>query len=141
MFRKAYLALLLALFGSFAFAASVPYLSPPWDPTNGQGSINGLIGSLNSSITPGSMAPYAMGRNFLDNGAMQVDQRSAFAVTSLCATTSGPIQATGTTAGSYASDRWACDINMATGSGQLSATRATPSPATGFTNFRHMHSL
>jgi len=134
MFKKIGILAAAALLSTTAlYAASIPNLSF-FDPTNPLLGINGLIQSLNGFITPGSMAPYASGRNFLDNGAMQVDQRSAFAVVSIAATTSGPIEATGTTAGSYAADRWAADINMATGNGQIiSNVTSTPSPPAGFT--------
>lgn len=133
--KKIGLVLSAVLFATAAYAASLPNL-PIWDPTNGAGVLNGYIQQqINPGITPGSMAQPAMGRNFIDNGAMQLDQRSAFAVTSIMATTSGPIEATGTTAGSYASDRWAGDINMATGNGQIIGNvTSTPSPPVGFTN-------
>ena len=127
------LVVLASLTATAAFAAGVPFLSF-WDPTNGLGVLNGLIQSLNSSITPGSMASFATGRNFVDNGAMLVNQRASLTPVSVCATTSGAIQATGTTAGSYAADRWACDINMASGNGQIiGSVSSTPSPPAGFT--------
>src|SRR5208282_1427684 len=135
MFKKiGILAAAALLSTTVLYAASVPNLSF-WDPTNPLLGVNGLIQSLNGFITPGSMAPYASGRNFLDNGAMQIDQRASFAVVSIAATTSGPIEATGTTAGSYASDRWAQDINMASGAGRLIGNvTSTPTPPIGFTN-------
>lgn len=52
MFKKSGLALLASLFATSVFAANIPaYLAPPWDPTNGQGSIGNLIQSLNANIS------------------------------------------------------------------------------------------
>src|SRR5271155_4914277 len=65
------------------YAATVPNFSF-WDPTNATGMVNQLIGSINSNITPGSMAPLLTGRNALDNGDMWVNQRAA---TATCGTT------------------------------------------------------
>ena len=109
------------------YAATVPYLTF-WDPTNGTGSANGLIGSMNSNITPGSMANFFTGRNALDNGDMWVNQRAA---TATCGTTTTSGM---TAAANYSADRWLCDANITTGAGSLLVATSTPTPPVGFIN-------
>ena len=106
-------------------AANIPYQTGPFDPALDQLYNNQLIQALNAGVTPGSMAPFSTQRNFLDNGAMQTNQRAA---TATCATTSGVVET------SYSADRWACDVNMASGAGQLAVVTSTPTPPIGFTN-------
>ena len=126
MFRKLLAAAsILGCLAAPAYAASVPLVTGPLEPSQAVANENALIQSLNANITPGSMAPYAAVRNFLDNGAMQINQR---AVTATCGTTSGMAET------AYSADRWACDANMASGAGQMAVVTSTPSPPVGFTN-------
>ena len=109
------------------FAANLPNIpnSPNFSEASQIiGTLNYLLGQVNSGVTVQSMAPVTNFRNLLDNGAMLVQQRGTGAAT--CATTSGIV------ALSYAADRWACDVNVTSGAGQLTVITATPSPPTGF---------
>ena len=124
--RRAALFLIAALVSTAAFAASIPLLNF-WDPTNGLGILNGMIQSMNGSITPGSMAPYMTNRNLVDNGDMWVNQRAA---TATCGTTT----TSGLTVAAYSADRWTCDVNITTGAGQLAVTTSSPTPPIGFIN-------
>jgi hypothetical protein len=130
MFKKlAVLAVAGILTCTGIYAASVPLLTQ-WDPTNGQGVLNGLINSINSNITPGSMGSFITGRNLLDNGDMWVDQRAATS-----AITCGTTTTSGMTAGkAYGADRWLCDVNITTGAGSMLVATATPTPPVGFIN-------
>ena len=123
---------LTALFASQALAASLPLFTAPGG-TNpaaenppGIGTLNQLIQSLNSGVTPQSMATFSAFRNFLDNGAMAVAQRGTSAQTG--GTTSG------CTLGAYVADRWCVDTNVTSGAGKGQVVTATPSPLVGFTN-------
>lgn len=128
MYKKlAFLAAAGVLVCTGITAATVPYLTF-WDPTNGTGSANGLIGSMNSTITPGSMAQFMVGRNLLDNGDMWVNQRAA---TATCGTTTTSGM---TAAANYSADRWLCDANITTGAGQLAVATSSPTPPVGFIN-------
>ena len=105
-------------------AASIPFVTGPWDPSNALGTINSWI---NNSLQPseGLFVPLATPRNLLDNGAGFVQQRGTGTVT--CGTTSGP----GETA--YGADRWACDSNMASAAGRMVPGQTTsPTPPPGF---------
>lgn len=128
MFKKlAYTASAAALFAGSVEAAQLPYFSF-WDPTNSTGMVNQLINSINSLITPGSMANILTGRNALDNGDMLIAQRLA---TATCGTTT----TSGMTAGkAYSADRWLCDVNITTGAGSLLVATTTPTPPVGFVN-------
>ena len=109
------------------FAANLPNIpnSPNFSEASQIiGTLNYLLGQVNSGVTVQSMAPVTNFRNLLDNGAMLVQQRGTSAAT--CATTSGIV------ALSYAADRWACDVNVTSGAGQLTVITTTPSPPTGF---------
>jgi len=112
--------------GIAALAANLSLLSGPQDPSQLQATVNALIQSINSGITPQSMAPFNNARNILDNGAMAIDQRGTGTFT--CGTTTVPQ----TTA--YAADRWGCNVNVTSGAGQLTVITATPAPPAGFTN-------
>jgi len=107
-----------------AYAANIPLITGPQDPSQLNATINTLINSINTLITPQSMSTFRDNRNFIDNGGMDIQQRGTGAAT--CATTSGIV------ATSYAADRWACDVNVGSGAGQLTVITATPSPPTGF---------
>ena len=128
MFKKlASVAFAALLFSTSVEAAQVPLLTQ-WDPTNGLGVLNGLINSLNSLITPGSMSNAFSGRNLLDNGDMWVNQRAA---TATCGTTTTSGM---TAAANYSADRWLCDVNITTGNGNLLVATSTPTPPVGFIN-------
>ncbi len=122
---------ILAIVSSPVIAASVPFIST-WDPGNPLGSLNAWIqGSLNPNVAAAGGSAGNAGavsqfpKNTLDNGGMFINQR---AVTATCATTSGVIET------SYSADRWACDVNMTTGAGQLSVVTSSPTPPIGFVN-------
>ena len=125
--RKILLAAALSLFSMAAFAAQVPLLTGATtaDPSQVQATINGVIGSINSTITTQSMAAPSYPRNLLDNGDFYVNQRGTTAST--CGTTTIPVTA-------YNPDRWGCNVNVGSGAGQLATVTATPTPYQGFTN-------
>ncbi len=125
MFRKL-TAALVAVFVSavIAYSATVPFLVGPVDMGAMPGVLNTLIQSINTNITPQSMGSFATPRNFLDNGAMQVQQRGTGTVT--CGQTSGiPSSA-------YSADRWGCIANVGSGAGRTQVITSSPSPPTGF---------
>lgn len=126
MLRKALLLPALALaFLGIAEAANIPNTPVPTDPSQMVYNFNLLISEINSLITPTSMGNAFNFRNLLDNGAGNVQQRGTGAAT--CATTSGLVAA------SYGPDRWGCDVNVASGAGQLTAgLTSTPAPPVGF---------
>ena len=116
----------LSLFGSLAAsAANIPLVTGPQDPSQMNSFANQIINSVNSLVTPNSMATFNNFRNLLDNGAMVIQQRGTGAATA------------GTTSGcaitSYGADRWCMDVNVTSGAGQLTPITSTPSPPPGFT--------
>lgn len=116
-----------ALLGSgSAFAASVPTVTGAQDPSQLQAVVNGVVNSINNGI-PGYSDVNA-DQNYLDNGAMLVNQRGA--AERVGGTTSGPTDA------EYGPDRWAVDTNVTSGAGYsnevTSASGVTFAP--GFTN-------
>lgn len=88
--------------------------------------MNQLIQAINSSAL-GAVPGFAVARNYLDNGAMQVSQRGTGAAT--CALNGAAI-----TSAAYAADRWGCQVNVAVGAGQLTTITATPTPPAGFSS-------
>lgn len=90
------------------------------------GTLNFVIGMINTAITPQTMAPLNTPRNLLDNGATNIQQRGTGTATA------------GTTSGcaisSYAADRWCMDVNVTSGAGQLTPITSTPTPPIGFQN-------
>ena len=92
--------------------------------------LNGLVNSINSNITPQSMASFASLRNYLDNGAMAVAQRGTSAITG--GTTAGCVVAPATS--SYVADEWCVDTNVSSGAGKGQIVTSTPSPLAGFQN-------
>ena len=102
----------IVISGVIAYAANIPLLPGPIDPSNQLAHFNFLIQELNSLITPQSMATFTNGRNILDNGQMQVNQRVATTAIT-CGTTTIP-KNTG-----YAADRWGCNVNVTSGAGSL----------------------
>lgn len=111
--------------GAIAVAANIPLLSGPQPAADLVSIINGLINSINSSITPQTMATWSGSRNYLDNGSMQVQQRGTGTVT--CAANAA------ITTAAYGADRWGCQANVAVGAGRMQVITASPSPPTGFT--------
>lgn len=111
--------------GAIAVAANIPLLSGPQPAADLVSIINGLINSINSSITPQSMATFSGSRNYLDNGSMQVQQRGTGTVT--CAANAA------ITAAAYGADRWGCQANVGSGAGRMAVITSSPSPPTGFT--------
>lgn len=71
---------------------------------------------------------FATPRNYLDNGAMNVVQRRLGTASTACGTT------TGSTALTYAADRWACIANVGSQQGKIQVVTTSPTPPTGFTN-------
>lgn len=118
----------LALFAAGpCFAASVPLVTGAQDPSQLNATINGVIQSINSLITPNSMAPQNTPRNYLDNGDMTVNQLGTGTIT--CGTTSGIPIVTG-----YNADRWGCVANVTSGAGRTSVITSSPTPPIGFQN-------
>ena len=104
---------LMAVWFSPGVRAAVPLIpsSPQYsDASQIIGTLNYLIGLINTAITPQTMANYSTPRNFLENGGMQVQQRGTG--TRTCGTTTIPSTA-------YAADRWGCNVNVASGAGTL----------------------
>lgn len=100
----------LILTMAFAWGANISLLSGPQDPSQLNATVNGVIQSINSGITPQSMANWTTPRNILDNGAMQVQQRGTGIQT--CGTTTIPSSA-------HSADRWGCNVNVTSGAGSL----------------------
>ena len=123
--RSLFAGAVLALAAGAAIAANIPNTPTPTDPSQIVFLFNQLIQNINTLITPQSIAPLASTRNYLDNGEQIVQQRGTGNVT--CGTTSGP----GVTA--YGPDRWACDVNVTSGAGQMNIVTSSPTPPPGFT--------
>src|SRR6266853_3166146 len=70
------------------------------------------------------MPAFQTPRNFLDNGAMVVQQRGTGAAT--CAVNAALASA------NYAADRWGCQVNVTSGAGQRTVITTTPAPPAGF---------
>lgn len=118
---------------SQVMAASIPVwpqagapIVPPLDPSNLFSYLNTVMGTVNQ-FTSGYQP-----LNFLDNGALTVQQRGTAAAT--CGGTSGPPST------AYGPDRWACEVNVGSQQGRLSivtsASGVTFAPA-----FANMASL
>ena len=127
MFRRLAYSLfgLLGLAGAGLMAANIPYFTGPNDPSQMNAQFNQLIQTMNSSITPQTMANFQSPRNFLDNGEMIVNQRGTGIKT--CGTTTAP-------ASSISADRWQCNANVTSGAGRQQVITSTPSPPLGFVN-------
>ena len=114
--------------GVVVYGASLSNIPPPqgcFEANQLQNCLNFLIGSINSGVTPQSMAPATNFRNVLDNGAFQIQQRGAAERT--CAQ-----NASASTTAAYGADRWTCQANVASGAGFSSIGTATPTPPPGF---------
>src|SRR5215471_10408260 len=94
------------------------------EPSQIVSTLNSVINNLNSN-GPAYFFPFAGNRNFLDNGAMNINQRGS-ATTATCATTSAAASA------NYSADRWVCDVNVTSGAGQGKVVSSTPTPPIGF---------
>ena len=125
-FRKLWIAF-IALLAPVAVLAAVPQI--PSSPTYSEasqivGTLNYLVGLINSNINQQTMANFANPRNLLDNGGMQVQQRGTG--TRTCGTTTIPSTA-------YSADRWGCNVNVGSGAGTLQVITtnlpAAPLPA------------
>ena len=125
--KRFLLALLACLFLSLpVVAANVALINTPVEPSLMQAVLNQTILSINSGITPNSMAPYGNFRNFLDNGNFAVNQRGTTATAG--ASTSAVISA------NYASDRWVVDTNVTSGAGYGAIVTTGPTPMPGSIN-------
>lgn len=100
-----------------ALAASLPIYTGasgtnPLNQPQNTGDFNNLVNAINTNIpnTSAGYAGYALPRNYLDNGGMQVQQRGTAAQT--CGTTTVPATA-------YSADRWGCNVNVTSGAGSL----------------------
>jgi len=116
----------MALFIGQADAA-VPLMTGPWDPGNALGTINSwIMNQLNPSVAVN--AGIQQPKNFLDNGDGNVMQRLGASSAQTCGNTSGP------TVTAYAADRWACDMNVTSGTTGRMLAQATsnPTPPPGF---------
>ena len=94
------------------------------EPNQILATLNYLISLINTFVTPSQMGSYQTPRNFLDNGAMLIQQRGTSTVT--CAANSAP------TTTAYGPDRWLCDANVSSGAGQSAPATSTPTPPLGF---------
>ena len=109
-----------ALYANAALAANIPYINAPMDTV--QATVNSAITSINSGITPQSMATTPF-RNYIDNGEFAVYQRGTAATAG--GTTSG---CNSTATGGYSADRWCVDTNV--GSGAATAVVVATGSAT-----------
>lgn len=121
---RAYLLGLVLLAGaSSAYAASVPLLQGPQDPSQMQAVINQTIQSMNAGV-PGFSTLPGGARNYLDNGSMITVQRGT------ADTTGG--STSGCAVNSYPVDRWCVDTNVTSGVGHGQSITSSPSPPAGF---------
>ena len=89
--------------------------------------LNQLVAAINAGITPASMGNLNSFRNVLDNGALLIQQRGTSART--CAANAG------ITTAAYSADRWACQVNVGSGAGQLTAGVTTAPLVVGFPSY------
>lgn len=121
MKRIAYALTGLVLTAALAWSANIPLITGPQDPSQLNATVNNVIQSINSGITPASMATFGSPRNLLDNGGVQIQQRGTG--TQTCGTTTIPSSA-------HAADRWGCNVNVTSGAGTLQViTTAANLPA------------
>jgi hypothetical protein len=107
-----------------ARGVNIPLVTGPLctEPGQQQACINQFIQTLNTQL--GNTPAWSTPRNFIDNGAFNIQQRGTGATT--CATTSTP------TTAAYAADRWFCDVNVTSGAGAMTIITTTPAPPPGF---------
>ncbi len=117
----------VAVTAAVAYATSIPLITGPQDVSNLNNTLNGLINSINTAVTPQTMASFTSGRNVLDNGNMAIYQRGTVGTTiTTCGTTTIPQTA-------YGADRWGCNANAAAGAGRMKVVTTGPVPPAGFT--------
>lgn len=107
-----------SLAGGLAIAAvpQLPSTNPQYaDASQILGTLNYLIGQINTYITPQVLAIPSTPRNMVDNGGLQVQQRGTG--TRTCGTTTIPSTA-------YSADRWGCNVNVTSGAGTLQVITA-----------------
>ncbi len=110
-----------------AWGLSIPLITGAQDPSQLNATLNSLIQSLNTLVTPQTMAPFTNFRNVLDNGNMAIYQRGTVGTTiTTCGTTTIPQTA-------YGADRWGCNANAAAGAGRMKVVTTGPTPPAGFT--------
>lgn len=119
----------LMLASAVGITASLPLYTAPMDPGAMQNNFNSLIQLLNANI-PGYTDPVP-GRNFISNGAMTVAQRGTGILT--CGDNTAP------TVSGFGADRWACDVNVASGAGRAKVVTSSPSPPPGFQNSMQLY--
>jgi hypothetical protein len=122
------IAVLLALGATVIRATTIPLFpqtSGCVEPSQLLSCLNQLITTLNTQFS--NTPAFAMGRNYIDNGAMQISQRGTGAAT--CALNGAAI-----TSAAYSADRWGCQVNVAVGAGQLTQITGTPTPPPGFSS-------
>ena len=107
-----------------AYGATVALTTGPQNPADIALIVNTLVNSINSGVTPNSMAPPAQNRNFADNGGMNINQQGTGTITGGTTTI---------TALQFAADRWFIDTNVGSGAGQAAVITASPAPPVGFT--------
>lgn len=125
--RKLLATLSAVVFSGLIAYAAVPLIpnSPTYsEPSQIIGTLNYLIGTINSNVSFALFQSAETPRNVLDNGAMAVQQRGTGAAT--CGTTSGPLVV------GYSADRWGCDVNVTSGVGTATIITTSPAPPTGF---------
>jgi len=127
-FKKALAAFAaVAVTAAVAYAANIPLITGPQDPSQLNASLNNLINQINSGITPATMGQFTSNdRNLLDNGSLEITARGTGVVT--CAANAA------ITSAAYGADRWGCQANVAVGAGRQQVITATPTPPAGFKN-------
>ncbi len=124
--RKFLSAFFAAMFAATTAGAAISYLSGPQPASDLVSILNGLIQTLNGATYIASGRSWESPRNYIDNGAMNVQQRGTGTVT--CT------QNSGATTAAYGADRWLCDANVASGAGQMAIVTSGPTPPLGFTS-------
>lgn len=127
--RKLLATLSAVVFSGLIAYAAVPLIpsSPTYsEPSQIIGTLNYLIGTINSNVSQALFGYPTTPRNMIDNGAMAVAQRGTGTVT--CAQAAGPAST------AYTADRWACQANVTSGAGQAAVITASPAPPAGFIN-------
>jgi len=127
-FKKALAAFAaVAVTAAVAYAANIPLITGPQDPSQLNASLNNLINQINTGITQTTIAQFnSNDRNILDNGTLEITQRGTGVIT--CAANAG------ITSAAYGADRWGCQANVAVGAGRQQVITATPTPPAGFKN-------
>ncbi len=115
----------VAVTAAVAWAANIPLITGPQDPSQLNASLNNLINQINSGVTSTTIGAFnSNSRNILDNGTLEIQQRGTGAIT--CAANAA------ITSAAYGADRWGCQANVAVGAGRQQVITATPTPPAGF---------